>query len=160
MCLSHGLRKVETKCTLEGISDDCRTAQIGDGRGKPHTYACELLPTHHDGFVMQLTNAATGAVYQVYWARNGQDDTCDCLGYKFHGHCKHLDLVACMIENNWLPRTWDPDYPTCDDPIPCECCGAPVDDPFCSYCEDCFAAEAGVSREAWNLALAANGLPF
>ena len=47
------------------------------------------VPELHDDNIVEVAGSK-GAVYMV----NKNNNSCTCTGYKFHGSCKHLKLVA------------------------------------------------------------------
>ena len=71
------------------------------------SYRVTEFPTGWDGRGFYLEKAETGLEcasegYSVMIARNGQDKLCQCKGFTFAGHCKHLSALEALIENGQL----------------------------------------------------------
>ena len=67
------------------------------------SYAVTEFPTGWDGrgfLVAKLTSGSdrTEEAYSCFLARNGQDRQCECKGFAYAGHCKHLASLAALIE--------------------------------------------------------------
>lgn len=70
-------------------------------------YAVAEFPTGWDGrgFVLAKVDGGgdkTEERYSCFVARNGQDRQCECKGFYYAGHCKHLDAVAALIRSGQL----------------------------------------------------------
>jgi hypothetical protein len=71
------------------------------------TYAVSEFPTGWDGRAFALTKLTEGSDpteerYFCFLARNGQDRRCDCKGFSYAGHCKHLSALATLIDAGQL----------------------------------------------------------
>jgi len=107
-------------------------------RGKEETYRIDEVNGGPYGRAFNMTKLADGTVYHCYLAENAQHYSCTCEGARFTGHCKHVDCLYGMWLKGWLPGDEPPDDAAVQsDPVPCEGCGAPVDDPFETICESC-----------------------
>ena len=107
-------------------------------RGKHETYRIEEVNGGPYGRAFDMTKLADGTVYHCYLSENAQHYSCTCEGACFTGHCKHVDSLYGMWLKGWLPGDEPPDDAAVQsDPVPCEVCGAPVDDPFETVCDPC-----------------------
>lgn len=66
-------------------------------------YTCTEFPVGepYDGRAFKLVKP-DGEHYNVFLARNGQDDSCDCMGYVAHTTCKHRDSLRCLLSRGLL----------------------------------------------------------
>ena len=116
-------------------------------RGKLETYQIDEVDGGPYGRAFDMIKLADGTVYHCYLAENAQHYSCTCEGACFTGHCKHVDSLYGMWLKGWLPGDEPPDDAAVQsDPVPCEVCGAPVDDPFETVCDPC--------KPAYEMALA------
>jgi hypothetical protein len=59
----------------------------------------ELATPLGRGFRLErLTADPAAEPYDVLIAGPGGHDSCDCRGFQRHGHCKHRDSVAALVE--------------------------------------------------------------
>jgi hypothetical protein len=73
-----------------------RTVEQPSGRETVDTYTVEDIGTDRQGARgISLTNP-DGTVYNL--ELDGGYRSCDCKGHERHGHCKHADAVAKLIE--------------------------------------------------------------
>jgi hypothetical protein len=134
----------EPKATLTGISPCGRHVTLQNQRGQTREYTVEVFETRWPGVAVRMTRP-TGEQYNVFAAENGQDHQCDCMGYSQWGHlgpCIHLQFVLHAWTMEWLPGMRGTtlaveEHPVQSDPVPCDRCGAPVDDPFEARCDSC-----------------------
>lgn len=62
-------------------------------------------PWHGRAFRFEKVTEGTDADepgYDVFVGANGQDRLCCCKGFDRHGHCKHCDAAAALVENQWV----------------------------------------------------------
>ncbi len=67
---------------------------------------CEF-PTDWDGRGFHLSKLTTGTdpteeAYSCFIAKNGQDKRCECKGFAYAGHCKHLAALSALIRADRL----------------------------------------------------------
>lgn len=66
---------------------------------------CEFLPDRgFDGRAVRLTKISDGDTRDVFIARNGQDNLCDCYGFVAHGRCKHEAVIRELMDNGTIPH--------------------------------------------------------
>jgi hypothetical protein len=70
-------------------------------------YAVSEFATGWDGRAFALVKLTEGSDpteerYHCFLARNGQDRRCDCKGFVYAGHCKHLSALATLIDAGQL----------------------------------------------------------
>lgn len=68
-------------------------------------YRVEKNPNHPRAFrLAKLTfSDEPGEVYDVL--ADGEDSTCDCLGFLQHGHrgpCRHIEAIECLLQEGKL----------------------------------------------------------
>jgi hypothetical protein len=67
---------------------------------------CEFTPGWDGrGFMLTKLDAGTDPTeerYACFVARNGQDRQCECKGFTFAGHCRHLSALRTLIGNGWV----------------------------------------------------------
>jgi hypothetical protein len=71
------------------------------------TYAVTEFATGWDGRAFLLVKLTEGSDpteerYSCFLARNGQDKRCDCKGFSYAGHCKHLSALETLIRAGQL----------------------------------------------------------
>src|SRR5258708_4617814 len=68
--------------------------RITCGRVIASYYVREIGAPDGRGFEVEkidlLTPLTERNIYHVYFAWNGQDHSCDCMGFLRHGRCKHV----------------------------------------------------------------------
>ena len=67
---------------------------------------CEF-PTDWAGRAFHMVKLDAGSDkteerYNCFVAGSGSARQCDCKGFHFSGHCKHLAALEALIENNWI----------------------------------------------------------
>jgi hypothetical protein len=70
-------------------------------------YAVTEFPTDWDGRAFHLAKLTPGTdkeadSYNVFCARNQQDHNCDCRGFFSTSHCKHVDAVSALLDNEYM----------------------------------------------------------
>jgi hypothetical protein len=69
------------------------------------SYALAEVPTDWRGRAFRLTKLTEGTdtaeSYTVFCGDDPEADGCDCKGFTFAKHCKHLDAVRALITNEW-----------------------------------------------------------
>lgn len=91
-------------------------------------YSVSEFPTRWDGRAFRLAKGET--VYNVFLARNSQDNLCDCIGFESRGCCKHVDSLRHLLLQGLVD---DPQegFPNCPHPSPEQlAASAGVDLPF------------------------------
>jgi len=141
LCNGHQVRQPPLTAVLTGISPCGRFITLQDTRtGETTDYTVEVLPTAWEGIAARLTKP-DGTAYDVFAAARGHD-LCDCQGFTRFGYCRHVSYVRLALSNQWLPGMAGVTIPVRaqavqSDPVECEHCGDPVDDPFENLCADC-----------------------
>src|SRR5262245_44844946 len=69
---------------------------VGNGKGTEELYDVAEFPTGWEGRAFHLTKDRTGEEYDVFVARNGQDNLCSCIGFESRGVCKHHDALRSL----------------------------------------------------------------
>jgi hypothetical protein len=115
-----------------------------EGRwGETTSYAVSEIPVGNgfDGRAFTLrkleaeANAPTCETYDVFVARNGLDNICDCPGHTYKGYCKHVDALRGLIERGTLahplerPEATVELAPEWDDAAHLDPFGMPLDTP-------------------------------
>jgi hypothetical protein len=78
------------------------------GRTSRTVYHVREEQTAWDGRAFRLDVIRGGTdseseFYHVFIANNPQDRSCECRGFHFTGHCKHLSAVIDgLLFNNWI----------------------------------------------------------
>lgn len=84
----------------------CDAVLVVEEEGRDtETYTLTEEPTDWDGRAWRCHKFGAPAAYDVFLARNGQDDACDCAGGTYHGgrtRCRHVLAVRAALENGWL----------------------------------------------------------
>jgi hypothetical protein len=70
------------------------------------TYAVAEFPAD-EGRGFHLVKRTPGTdrneeAYSCFLPQCGDRRDCECKGFAYAGHCKHLDALAALIENGWL----------------------------------------------------------
>ena len=70
-------------------------------------YKASEFQTEWDGRAFNLVKLTPGTdkeetVYNVFCHRGQQDNRCECKGFEFTGHCKHIAAVNALLENEML----------------------------------------------------------
>jgi hypothetical protein len=71
-------------------------------------YAVAEFPTDWPGRGVRLRKLTAGTdpaaeSYSVFCSsRTPAADRCDCRGFAYAGHCKHVDAVRALVANAWL----------------------------------------------------------
>src|SRR5262245_41180234 len=110
VCIPTTTQAVKPTETL--VEFDHPLLLIRKGRSE-ELYDVREFPTGWDGRAFQLVKDSDKSVYDVFVARNGQDDKCDCTGALQHGRCKHCDALRALIQAGRLedPRAGSPQAP-------------------------------------------------
>lgn len=77
-------------------------------------YKISPIHTDWDGVAYRLDKSDNKSHYNLFCARNGQDNLCDCNGFEAHGHCKHMDAMLELLNRGLLEDLGRPksDWPT------------------------------------------------
>jgi hypothetical protein len=75
--------------------------RIAVGKVAAAYYVHELTAADGRGFEVEKIDPTVPAgervAYHVFLEANGQDRSCDCLGFSHHGHCKHADGLGALF---------------------------------------------------------------
>jgi hypothetical protein len=76
-------------------------------------YSVSEFPTGWDGRAFRLAKDENETAYNVFLARNSQDNLCDCIGFESRGCCKHVDSLRHLLHQGLLddPREGFPSEP-------------------------------------------------
>jgi hypothetical protein len=71
------------------------------------TYGVTEMETAWEGRAFKLDVIRGGTdpeseFYHVFAANNPQDRSCDCKGFTYKGHCKHVAAVEALLNSNQL----------------------------------------------------------
>ena len=94
----------------------CDAVLVVEEEGRDtETYTLTEEPTDWDGRAWSCHKVGAQVAYDVFTARNGQDDCCDCAGGTYHAgrtRCRHVLAVRAALENGWLGPLPLPHLPT------------------------------------------------
>lgn len=51
-------------------------------------------------YTWKVPSSSSGDIHEVRLHKNG-NWVCDCIGFKTHGHCKHIDYIKNPFENDY-----------------------------------------------------------
>jgi len=86
---------------------DCGVVEVQAGRDAT-TYGVVSVPTTWNGRAFhfeKLEGDGTDAAergYDCFVCTDARESRCDCKGFARWGHCRHLDVAATLIANEWI----------------------------------------------------------
>jgi hypothetical protein len=78
-----------------------------EGKRNRCSYVLCEFPADFAGRAFMLTKLDAGTDkaeerYSCFVARDGKNRLCECKGFHFAGHCRHLEALDALLANGWL----------------------------------------------------------